>query len=206
MNDWMIPWAFAAPFVTLGAQPCGRIVVLALAAYGLAFLATRVRSCWEWGFAVNAGLLILLAGFSVQTIFVEPVAPEQLRTAQKLAAVGFLTLALLPWLLGGISSLQRPLLGVWDVLFGLAYALGFISCGPYLATLSTGVSARGWPGLVPLAAYTLGLLILTSVLMLPIALTHHFLWRRTQRARSFQRLQILGLSGLVAAGILGLWR
>ena len=94
MNDWMIRWAFTAPFVTIGTQFCGGIAVLALISYGIAFLTVRVRGPWGWGVALSSGMLTVLVGFSTQILALGPLAPDQLSRAMKYSATGVLVIAM----------------------------------------------------------------------------------------------------------------
>ncbi len=198
MNEWMIQWAFTAPFVTVGAQPCGWVMVLALVSYGLAFLAVTVRKPWEWATLTCGGLLLVLSVSGILPVVMGPPNPAQLARALDFAAAGFLFVALLAF----FTPIRRRSALLWDFILGMAYSLGFVSCGPYFATLSASASVGGWSGLLQLVAYALGLIALTGILMFLIILAHRWLLRRL--SMNLKHIRFIGLLGLVAAG-LALW-
>lgn len=201
MNEWMIQWAFTAPFVTVGAQPCGWAMVLALISYGLAFLTVTIRKPWEWATLTCAGLLLVWSGSSILTVVRGPLNPAQLARALDFAAAGFLFVPLLT----SLTPIRRRSTLLWDFLLGMAYSLGFVGCGPYFATLSASASVGGWSGLLQLAAYSLGLMALTGILMFFIILAHRLLVRFLRRlAIDLKHIRFIGLLGLIAAG-LALW-
>ncbi|OGF54183.1 MAG: hypothetical protein A2Z21_09390 [Candidatus Fraserbacteria bacterium RBG_16_55_9] len=209
MNEWMIRWAFSAPFVTVGTQLCAWITLLALISYGIAFLNVNVRGPWGWGVAISAGVLTVLAAFSAQSIASGPLTPDHLPQAMKYSAMGVLLITVFAVL--ELFFRKRPYslepwsMLIWDFSLGVAYSLGFLSCGPYFATLSASASVGGWQGTSQLLAYAMGLLILTGILMLLIALLHRYILMRVLSEGALYRVRLFSLLGLFFAGILGLW-
>ena len=209
MNDWMIRWAFAAPFVTIGTQPCGVILIVALISYSLAFFTIRVRTPWGGGVAICLSMLIIWARVGLAIVVLEPPTPDKFLIATEFSVAGFFITAILP-LLGLLAGKNFPPLRrwpvlAWDSLFGISYLLGFLSCGPYFATLSASAATAGGAGITQLGAYALGLLILTITFMLIVAMFLRFLMMRFVSESNVHHIRVFALLALAITGLLRLW-
>jgi hypothetical protein len=208
MDEWMIRWAFMAPFVTVGTQLCGFILMGALISYNLAFFTIQARSPWGAGVAICLSMLIVWARTSLAVLAAEPPTPDKVLIAREFSSAGLLITALVPlWgLVTGknILPLRRVPVLAWDSLFGISYTLGFLSCGAYFVTLTVSASVAGASGIAQLSAYALGLLVLTITLLLILALLRRFILQLVSEG-NVRHIRAFALAALATAGLLTLW-